>query len=71
MSLLFLIVWSSLGFSYFIYLRTDCIEIPNKDKYRLIVLFGGPIVWTFKIGEFVWSAIHPLFKVIDEWVKKE
>ena len=71
MSLLFLVAWSFLGFSYFVYLWTNCIEIPNKDKYRLIVLFSGPIVWTFKIGEFVWSAIKPLFKAIDEWAKKE
>ena len=69
MDLIFLCVWSFLGLIYFI--RLWGIDIPNKDKLRLVVLFGGPLVWIFKIGEFVLSAVKPLFILIDEWVKKE
>ena len=81
MELLFLILWSMLGLSYFVYLwlssNTDelphqpAINIPNKDKLRLVVLFSGPCVWILMIINFMWSAIKPVFKAIDGWVKKE
>lgn len=70
MGIIFLLVWSLLGLAYFCRISEGRLEIPNKDKYRLVVLFGGPLVWIYEVGEFIISAVKPLFSVIDEWVRK-
>lgn len=71
MELIFLLVWSIVGLVYIVNLEMSRKSIPNKDKYRLVVLFSGPIVWVGEIILFVLSALKPLFTVIDEWVNKE
>lgn len=64
-------VWMVLGGMYFFKLWATDTEIPNQDKYRIIILFGGPIVWFAKIIQFVLSAIKPVFNEIDNWIKSE
>jgi len=68
--LLFLIVWSALGLTYYVSLWMRCVEFSDEDKERLVILLAGPAVWMLRIGVFVWMALKPLFEVFDGWVTK-
>lgn len=68
---LFLIIWIILGTVYYLKTKLTSMDIPNKDKKKLLVVLCGPVVWSIEIGLFLLSSFCPLFGGIDHWFKKE